>query len=135
MKKIIVSSLLAVALCGCKSPSPTATTIEDLAVGAAITIGLPALAQAEPQLMPAIKDTYVVLNGLVNGASTNSTSQLVALIGKSARTAQAQNIINTIVQQLSTVEQKAVNGSTNSAVVVFRQEAQIAVLAWPANLQ
>lgn len=106
-----------------------------LVVDSVVGIGLPIIAQEWPASVPDIQTAYIALSGVANGATTNSPSQVLALIGKNQQVPALDNAVTLAVQKLSALEQKLLNGSSNNAVVVFRTEAQAAVSAWPANLQ
>jgi hypothetical protein len=121
-------------LTGCAGP--TASVVETLAVDAAVSIGLPAIAQADPTTVPAIQDAYVALNGVVNGANTNSASQVLALIGLKAQNPAVSALVSNVVAKLSIWEQDEVGKlGTNQWGTIVLAEARTAVAAWPANLQ
>ena len=138
MKKIIKSMLVAVAILlpvaativGCKTntPSPFVT----LAVSTAVGVGIPIAAQYDPSIVPDLHIAYMSLNGVLNGASTNSASQVIALIGKSATNAATASAISNLVSSLSKWEQPYIAAHNTNAFVI---EAQVAVAAWPPAYQ
>ena len=114
----------------------TASVVETLAVDATVAIGLPAIAQADPATVPAIQDAYVALNGVVNGANTNSASQVLALIGQKAQNPAVGALVSNVVSKLSSWEQAEVGKlGTNQWGTIVLAEARTAVAVWPANLQ
>ena len=106
-----------------------------LVVDAVVGLGLPVIAQEWPASVPDIKDAYTALSGVANGATTNSPSQILSLIGQKQQVPALSNAVALAVAKLSALEQKLLNSSSNNAVIVFRTESQAAVTAWPANLQ
>ena len=52
--------------------------VEELATQGGVAALVTALIDKDPKAVPAIQDLQITLNGVLNGASTNSTAQLVA---------------------------------------------------------
>lgn len=70
------------------------------AVGVAVSETL----QQDPKAKPAIQNTQAVINGLLGGATLQSTSQIAALLGSATNTTLINNL-NPIVTSLSSLEQ------------------------------
>lgn len=112
--------------------NPVVFQAECLAIGTAVGLGLPMLTQYDPSIQPDLHIAYVSLNGILNGASANSASQIVALLGKSATNQATSGAISNLTATLSNWEQNELKTfGTNAYLTVIKGEAQAAVNAWP----
>jgi hypothetical protein len=105
---------------------------ECLAISTAVGLGLPIVVQYDPSIKPDLHIAYVSLSGILNGASPNSASQIIAALGKSATNAATSAAISNLTTVLSAWEQSELKKyGTNAYVTVITGEAQAAVTAWP----
>jgi hypothetical protein len=112
--------------------NPVVFNAECAAITGTVAIGLPLLTQYDPKIVPDLHIAYEALNGIVNGASTNSASQIIGLIGKTGTNAAVASQITSLTASLSNWEQAEIKkyGATATGTVVLG-EAQAAIVAWP----
>lgn len=67
-------------------------------------IAVTTVVQKDPQAVPVLKDVQLALTGVLTGASTNSTSQVLSTLGKSSD-ATLSAAMTPIIQQISVLEQ------------------------------
>jgi hypothetical protein len=71
-------------------------------------IGTSVAVQKDPSVVPILTDVTLALNGVLHGASTNSASQVLTLLGKNSNSTIAANI-TPIINSLSSFEQNLLN--------------------------
>jgi hypothetical protein len=90
----------------------TVTTVNEanLALDCGVLQGLVAasvsiVVQKEPASIPALKDAELALDGILNGADTNTTAQAIALLGKNSNPVLATEM-TTLINTMSVLEQQ-----------------------------
>jgi hypothetical protein len=70
-----------------------------------VAAGVSIVVQKEPGSIPALKDAELALDGILNGANTNTTAQALALLGSNSNPVLASEITS-LMQVGSALEQK-----------------------------